>query len=102
MKNAFRKWLCRRFNLIRAETTYKAKALSIGTKMALRLARIAAKLPGSKVKLLAGCVYGLLSLYGMGGAYELIRQLIDQKRLEAVLDKKVSAVNSNLGETKNA
>lgn len=76
--------------------------LSIGTKMALRLARIAAKLPGSKVKLLAGCVYGLLSLYGMGGAYELIRPLIDQKGLESVLDKKVSEVNSNLGETKNA
>ena len=75
---------------------------SIGTKMALRLARIAAKLPGSKVKLLAGCVYGLLSLYGMGGAYELIRPLIDQKGLEAVLDKKVSEVNSSLGETKNA
>lgn len=76
--------------------------LSIGTKMAMRLARIAAKLPGNKVKLLAGCVYGLLSLYGMGGAYELIRPLIDQKGLESVLDKKVSEVNSNLGETKNA
>lgn len=86
----------------RAQEDSDSITLSIGTKMAMRLARIAAKLPGSKVKLLAGCVYGLLSLYGMGGAYELIRPLIDQKGLESVLDKKVSEVNSNLGETKNA
>lgn len=79
--------------------------LTIGTRMALRVAKILSKFPAQKMKMFAALAYGALSLYGLGGTFELLRPLINTKDLEAALDKGsariVSEANSTIGEKKN-